>query len=81
MLMFPPTFIVTTTARASGGGLIMDTVSSSGGFRFISSIGQTWGQLPVECSVSMDVKQLGIQVLIVTLIAIAALTAFREKKA
>ncbi len=81
MLLFPPTLVITTTAHVSGGGIMFDSSSSSGGFKFIGYIGSSWGPLTAERSIAMDIRQLGVQILIVTLIAAAAYAAFKEKDA
>lgn len=81
MLLFPPTLVVTTISNLDDErGIIADSTSISGGFRFIGMIGGSRGQFPVTRSTSMDVRQLSIQIVIVSLMACAAYVAFKKSQ-
>ncbi len=82
MLLFPPTVIsARSISIAKGFELQFPAYAESGGFRFIGSIGTLPGnEGQADRTLSMDLRQLGLQVLVVTLIAGACLLAARDRK-
>jgi len=80
MLLFPPTVIKTTVQIFSESGITYDSHSASGGFRFIAEIGNHSGTPSSDDSIAMDLTQLSIQIVIVSLIAGAAYVAVKEAK-
>jgi len=82
MLLFPPTVISSRSIDITEGfRLSFPTGPESGGFRFIGSIGvikENGGDS--SRTVAMEFKQLGIQILMVTLIAGAAYLAADRKR-
>lgn len=81
MVLFPPTVIETTSQNITiATGITYDSRSASGGFRFIGSIGDSWGTYGATHSLAMDLRQLAIQIIVASLVAAAGYAAFKEEK-
>jgi len=82
MLVFPPTIRTENTLSKQQPQIIL-TAQGSGGFQFIGSLNEGYGYVVSGYSsttISMDVGQLVIQVVIMSLIAAALWFAFRPQK-